>query len=126
MLDKLDVVTAENVQISTTGRRAAQSQDWATVGACASEILKRDGNNPEGHFLSGLVEKASQRPAKAAEAFAKALELDAGRYDAAIELADQHSIGRRNADAAALLARYEGKLSNSPRYLDMEIGRAHV
>jgi tetratricopeptide (TPR) repeat protein len=111
--------TGQLGRISATGRRAAQSQDWATVSACAGEILKRDGNSAEGYFLSGLVEKASQRPVKAAEAFAKALELDARRYDVAIELADQHSTGRRNAQAAALLAKYEGKLGNSPRYLDM-------
>ena len=55
---------------------------------------------------------------KATEAFARALELDADRYDAAIELADQHSIGRRNGDAAALLSEYVGRLSNSPLYLD--------
>jgi len=112
-------IARELGRISATGRLAAQSQDWATVSACASEILKRDGDSAEGHFLSGLVEKASRRPVKAAVAFARALDLDAGRYDAAIELADQHSIGRRNADAAALLARYEGNLGNSPRYLDM-------
>jgi len=106
-------------QIAATARKAAQSRDWATVSACAGEILRRDGNSAEGYFLSGLVEKASQRPVKAAEAFAKALELDARRYDVAIELADQHSTGRRNAQAAALLAKYEGKLGNSPRYLDM-------
>jgi tetratricopeptide (TPR) repeat protein len=106
-------------QIAATARKAAQSRDWATVSACAGEILKRDGSSPEGYFLAGLVEKASQRPIKAAEAFAKALELDAGRYDAAIELAEQHSVGRRNAAAADLLARYETQLNNSPRYLDM-------
>jgi Tfp pilus assembly protein PilF len=57
--------------------------------------------------------------ARAAKAFAAALELDAGRYDAAIELANQYFIGRRNADAADLLARYVDMLDNSPRYLDM-------
>ena len=65
------------------------------------------------------MEKAAQHPARAAAAFAKALELDAGRYDAAIELANQHCIGRRNAAAAALLSQYEPMLRNSPRYLDI-------
>ncbi|MGD8385405.1 MAG: sulfotransferase, partial [Lysobacterales bacterium] len=41
------------------------------------------------------------------------------RYDAAVELANQYSVARRNADAAGLLARYEDKLDNSPIYLDM-------
>lgn len=106
-------------RIAATARRAVQSRDWATVGACAREILARESDSAEGHFLAGLAEKAAQHPLKAAEAFARALELDAGRYDAAIELADQRSIARRNAEAAALLARYEGLLGNSPRYLDL-------
>jgi tetratricopeptide (TPR) repeat protein len=109
----------EFARLSAVGRRSVELGDWATVGACAGEILKRDGSDPEGYFLVGLVEKASRRPVKAAEAFAKALELDDRRYDAAIELADQHSVGRRNGAAAALLARYETLLHNSPRYLDM-------
>lgn len=106
-------------RLSATARRAVQKQDWATVNACAAEILKRNSENAEGHFLAGLVEKAARRPIRAAEAFARALELDPERYDAAIELADQHSIGRRNAAAAELLARYSERLGNSPRYLDM-------
>ena len=89
-----------------------------TVHTCAQEILRQDNTSPEGCFLTGLVMKASNRPVKASEAFARALELDANRYDAAIELADQHSIARRNGDAANLLVRYEGALGNSPLYLD--------
>ena len=112
-------MTDELRRLSETGRRAVQSRNWPAVSACAGEILRHDPGSPEGHFLAGLVEKAAQRPVKAAEAFAKALELDAGRYDAAIELANQHCIGRRNAEAAALLRDYEARLGNSPRYLDM-------
>jgi len=89
------------------------------VAACAREILRQDDRSAEGYFLAGLVEKVSQRPVKAAAAFAQALTLDANRYDAAVELADQHAIGRRNGEAAALLADYADKLHNSPRYLDM-------
>jgi len=111
--------TGQLGRISATGRRAAQSQDWATVSACAGEILKRDGNSAEGYFLSGLVEKASQRPVKAAEAFAKALALDAGRYDAAIELTNQYGIANRHAEALELLEKYESHLGNSPHYLNM-------
>jgi tetratricopeptide (TPR) repeat protein len=101
-----------------TARRAAQARDWTTVQACAAEILRRDGDSAEGHFLSGLANKAAQRPLQASESFARALELDPGRYDAAVELADQHVIARRNGEAAALLSRYERFLGNSPRYLD--------
>jgi tetratricopeptide (TPR) repeat protein len=117
-------------RISAAGRAAVQSKDWVTVRSCADEILKRVPDSPEGFFLSGLCEKSAARPLKAAEAFERALQLDAGRYDAAIELANQYSIARRNADVAALLARYEPMLGNSPRYLDMagtvytEIGMA--
>jgi len=110
---------SEFERFSAAGRRAVELGEWTTAARCAGELLRRDAGNPEGHFLSGLVEKAAQRPIKAAEAFAKALELDHKRYDAAVELADQHSVGRRNAAAAALLAQYEAMLHNSPRYLDM-------
>jgi len=104
---------------SVMGRKAVQKQDWAAVSNCAEELLKQNGESAEGHFLKGLVEKAALRLAKASEAFAAALDLDAGRYDAAIELANQHCAARRNGEAAAVLAQYEGMLTNSPLYLDM-------
>ncbi|HSD68160.1 MAG TPA: sulfotransferase, partial [Woeseiaceae bacterium] len=106
-------------RLSRLGRSAWAKWDWATVEACAAEILRLDAENAEGHFLSGLVEKAATRPINATKAFEKALALDPQRYDAAIELAGQHSVGRRNAQAAELIARYEPLLGNSPRYLDM-------
>lgn len=106
-------------RLSATGRRAVETQDWSAVESCANAILLRDQDNPEGHFLLGLVENAARRPVRATQAFARALELDSQRYDAAIELANQHCIGRRNAEAAALLGRYAPELRNSPRYLDM-------
>jgi len=106
-------------RLSAAARRAVQSRDWATVGTCAARILRQDAGSAEGHFLTGLVEKAAQRPVKAAEAFERALELDPGRYDAAIELADQRSWGRRNGEAVALIEGYVDRLGNSPRYLDL-------
>ncbi len=106
-------------QISTAARSAVYKRDWATVNACAQEILKHDNMSPEGYFLSGLAEKASRRPDRAAEDFGKALDLDAERYDAAIELAYQYSAARRNGDAARLVAKYEVNLGNSPLYLNM-------
>ena len=112
-------MTNEITQISQAARQAVQMQDWSTVNACANEILRRDETLSEGHFLSGLFERVSQRPAMAAEAFEKALSLDPERYDAAVELANQYSIARRNGDAAALLEKYEDKLDNSPMYLDL-------
>lgn len=106
-------------QVSTAARSAAFRRDWATVDACAKEILKHEELSPEGFFLAGLVEKASRRPAEAVAAFTKALELDADRYDAAVELANQHCTAHRHADAAALVFKYEDQLSNSPLYLNM-------
>jgi len=106
-------------QISITARKAIQSQDWATVAACANEIIRLDQNSAEGYFLAGVVERVAQKPLKAAQAFEKSLALDTNRYDAAIELANQYSIARRNGDVAELLAKYEGKLDNSPIYLDL-------
>jgi tetratricopeptide (TPR) repeat protein len=112
-------LTDELARLSATARRAVPRKDWKTVQACAGEILRRNAESAEGHFLAGLVEKTAQHPARAAAAFARALELDPSRYDAAVELADQHSIGRRNAEAAALLGQYSPRLRNSPRYLDL-------
>ena len=106
-------------QISVAARKAVGHQDWARVAACANEILRQDKTSAEGYFLTGLVERVSQRPVKATQAFEQALALDADRYDAAIELANQYSIARRNGDAATLLARYKEKLGNSPMYLDL-------
>ncbi|MCM2312682.1 MAG: hypothetical protein NDI84_14895, partial [Steroidobacteraceae bacterium] len=105
--------------LGARARRAVQAKDWATAQACAAEILRRDARSAEGHFLTGLAEKAASRPLRAAAAVARALELDPQRYDAAVELADQHVVARRDADAAALLGRYEQMLANSPRYLDL-------
>ena len=104
---------------SVMGRQAVQKQDWAAVSNCATELLKQNGESAEGHFLSGLVEKAALRLARASEEFATALELDPERYDAAIELANQHCAARRNGEAFELLARYEPMLGISPLYLVM-------
>ncbi len=106
-------------KLSAIARRAAQSGDWATVSTCAAEILQMDGNSPEGHFLSGLVEKAAGRAQKAAAEFSQALSLDAGRYDAAIELANRYLILLRHREALELLQQYESHLGNSPLYLDL-------
>ncbi len=104
---------------STAARRAAQLKDWATVGRLGAELVAAVPDHPEGHFLAGLAHKAVPRPLKAIASLERALELDPARYDAAVELAGQYSIARRNGEAAALLDRYAGQLANSPRYLDM-------
>ncbi len=89
------------------------------VANCANHILQIDRSSADGHFLQGLVEKVSQRPVRAMQAFERALASDPDRYDAAIELADHYSIARRNGEAASLLNKYEAMLENSPLYLDM-------
>lgn len=106
-------------QVSAAGRQAASRKDWHSLAACAGEILKKDGDNPEGYFLQGLVEKAANRNEPAIEIFLKVLDLDDNRYDAAIELANQYSILRRNGEAAAVVRKFEDKLVNSPMYLNM-------
>ena len=112
-------MTASIAEIAGYARRAVQAQDWPTVARSANEILRHDENSAEGHFLWGLVERIQKHPQKAIQAFERALEIDPERYDAAVELANQFSIARRNGDVADLLARYEDKLSNSPMYLDL-------
>ncbi len=106
-------------QLSQAGRAAVQKRDWTTLEDCAAKILERWNDAAEGWFLAGLAEKNRHRPLKAARNFERALEIDAGRYDAAIELAGQHSLARKNAEAAALLDRYGPALANSPLYLNM-------
>jgi tetratricopeptide (TPR) repeat protein len=112
-------MTDELSRISVTARRAVKYQDWSTVDACATEILRRDNSSAEGYFLAGLVQRAMNKPAKAAQSFRKALDIDADRYDAAVELANQLSIARHNGEAADLLSKYTAKLANSPMYLDL-------
>ncbi|MCF6263741.1 MAG: sulfotransferase [Xanthomonadales bacterium] len=105
-------------QMSVIARKAVTSQDWETVAACATSILQHNANSAEGYFLTGLVEKVNKRLVIAIQAFEKTLDLDANRYDAAVELASQYSISRRNKEVAELLERYTEKLNNSPIYLD--------
>jgi len=116
---QIDTMNIELPNLSKAGRQAAAQQDWATVHLCANGILSRAANEPEGHFLLGLVHKAAEHPRKAIEAFETVLYLDSNRYDAAIELASQYSMGRRNGEVADMLRRYKGALGNSPKYLDM-------
>jgi Tfp pilus assembly protein PilF len=106
-------------RISIAGRRAARAKKWTIVNACAQEILKQDSGNPEGWFLSGLTEKAAGNMLQAAAAFTKTTQLDAARYDAAIELAELRWGQARHSDALQLLGKYRSHLSNSPVYLDM-------
>jgi tetratricopeptide (TPR) repeat protein len=104
---------------SMTARKAVRAKDWATVRACAKEIIGRQRDSAEGHFLQGLAEKAANRPEQAIKSFSRALGFDADRYDAAVEMAAQYLRFHRYGDAAELLGQYETYLENSPVYLDM-------
>lgn len=116
---RMPAMTQQIQGLNIAGRQAASRQDWINVDRCARGILGLDQKHPDGHFLSGLVAKAAQKPRQAIKAFETALQIDAHRYDAAVELADLMSMARRNGEAASLLGRYEDQLSNSPKYLDM-------
>ncbi len=109
----------ELTKLRLAAARARKARDWTMVASCAGEMLRRWPDNTEGHFLTGLVERAQNHPRKSLEAFERALALDDKRYDAAVELANQYSYARRNGEAAALLARYESALDHSPIYLDL-------
>jgi tetratricopeptide (TPR) repeat protein len=106
-------------RISATARHAATARDWNQVNLCALEIRRRAPGNAEGPFLLGLARKAAAQLQAAAENFAAALELDAGRYDAAVELAWQYILLNRHGNAHELLEKYAAMLSNSPLYLDL-------
>jgi len=106
-------------RLSASARRAVQARDWQTVRASAKEILGRQRDSAEGHFLLGLYEKASNRPEQAIKSFGRALGCDAERYDAAVEKAGQHMRLHEHGAAAELLDDYAERLGNSPLYLDM-------
>ena len=106
-------------QFSITARKAVQARDWATVRACAKEIIGRQRDNAEGYFLQGLAEKAANRPEQAIKLFSRALGFDDKRYDAAVEMAGQYLRLHQYGEAAELLERYQALLGNSPLYLDM-------
>ena len=112
-------------RISATARHAASTRNWNQVNHCALEIRRRDPANAEGPFLLGLARKAAAQPQAAAESFAEALELDAARYDAAIELAWQYILLNRHGEASGYLDDYAPMLSNSPLYLDLA-GQCYV
>ena len=106
-------------RISAAARRAAHAGNWDVVKDCAREIQKLDKRSPEGWFLSGLFENAAGRKQQAFAAFAQTVQLDAKRYDAAVELASLCQVFLRHREAVALLKKYEPALGDSPYYLDM-------
>ncbi len=106
-------------QLSLAGRKAVSARQWATVSACARELLQLDGHSGEGFFLAGLASKAARDGDAAIASLERALAVDSARYDAALELANLYCAARRNGEAYALVQSYAGSLSNSPVYSHM-------
>lgn len=106
-------------RISAGARQAVRAGDWKRVAAGARELLRRHPHSSEGWFLTGLADKAAGRTVEAIRAFEQVLRLDAGRYDAAVELAWLYWSGLRHREARELLESCEPLLANSPHYLDM-------
>jgi thioredoxin-like negative regulator of GroEL len=111
--------TSRENDLSRKARTLARASDWAAVETCARQILKRDKDSAEGHFLFGLAAKGRSRSEAAEKSLLRALRKDPQRYDAAVELADMHVKVQRNADAVALLDKFVPLLENSPLYLEM-------
>lgn len=110
-------------QLATAARQAIGARDWRTADQFAKQILKRDRTNAEGLFLSGMVAKAARRSDAAAKFFARALRQDGGRYDAAVELANQYAGMLRYGDAFDVLEEHVPGIgpgiSDSPLYLHL-------
>ncbi|MGI9236003.1 MAG: tetratricopeptide repeat-containing sulfotransferase family protein [Woeseiaceae bacterium] len=106
-------------QLTVAARQAVRAKDWAQVKVCAREIISRSRTSAEGYFLLGLFEKASNRREQSINAFSRALSLDEGRYDAAVELAGQYLRLHRYGEAVSLIEQCVTLMHNSPLYLDM-------
>ncbi len=105
--------------LSQVARLAVQKNDWKTVSESAQAILMQNPESAEGLFLAGKVERVANRPINAIQCFERALNIDSSRYDAAVELANQYSIARRNGDAEILLDKYSSYLVPSSVYSDL-------
>lgn len=106
-------------QITHAARQAMRARDWRTVDQFAKQILKRDRASAEGLFLSGMVAKAARKSDTAAKLFARALRQDGGRYDAAVELANQYAGMLRYGDAFGILEKHVPGIGDSPLYLHL-------
>ncbi len=106
-------------QIAGAARQAVRARDWRAVDRFTRQILKRDRNNAEGLFLSGLVAKASRKADAAAKLFSRALRRDRDRYDAAVELANQYAGMFRYGDAFDVLEKQVPGIGDSSFYLHM-------
>ena len=106
-------------QQSNLARQAIAQKDWLKVQSLAEQILRTEPNNADGFYLLGTVHRVNRRNLESLEAYKRGLDLDPSRYDMAVELANMYSVLRRNAEAAAVLGKYDSALSESPRYSDL-------
>lgn len=67
----------------------------------------------------GMSQKVLKNPARAAQFFKRALELNGDRYDAAIELANQHIVLNKHQEARELLTQYVERLPDNALYFDL-------
>ncbi|MGH8223900.1 MAG: tetratricopeptide repeat-containing sulfotransferase family protein [Woeseiaceae bacterium] len=111
--------SAEIETLSLQARQAARARDWRTVSRCARQILEREGDSAEGHFLAGQAAKAVGGYERAEKSFQRALRNDHSRYDAAVEVAELYVRQLRNREALELLRACDSRLANSPVYLEM-------
>jgi len=102
-------------QLSQNARQAIAQRNGRVLHESFTKILQIDPLSAEGNFLQGVFFKVQQKQNEAKAAFKKALKVDAGRYDAAVELADILSFSQDNAEAVRLLKISEKAMSGSCR-----------
>lgn len=114
----LDAVFA---QLSAGARRAVSSRRWRDVRAAGRQLLDLPGASAsaEGHFLLGLAALSDAHEDAAAKSFTRALAADAGRHDAALELAALEQRQHAHGPAVERVRRHRDALQRSPRYLDV-------
>lgn len=106
-------------QLSKIARQAIARRDGRTLQEAFQKILHLDSSNSEGYFLKGTFFKVQGKLTESKGAFEQALDIDLGRYDAAVELAELLLASQENARIVKLLKRSEGAMQNSPYYLNL-------
>lgn len=110
---------ARITQLSSVARQAIARRDVRVLQDSYQQILRIDKLNAEGHFLKGIFFKVQKQQAEAITAYEQALKTDAGRYDAAVELAELLLPLQENARIVKLLEASESAMQGSPYYLNL-------
>ncbi len=106
-------------RLTNAGRQALSQKNGPLLEQVLTHLQRQFPDAAETYYLTGVVLRAQRQVTEAIEAFKRGLELDAQRYDIAVELANMYSISRQNGLAAELLDHYAPALQNSPRYADL-------